>query len=476
MKTLASLLVFCSLLAEAQTWQTGPWCPVQAGTMHLLRDGRVFTYEDGSTQPPAILKPDAFGSYLNGTWSFAASLPSGYAPHSYSSAVLPDGRLIFEGAEYNNGIQDWSPLGAIYDPVANTWTSVDPPTGWRTIGDAPSVVLPGGTFMQANCCTWQTALLDAKTLTWTPGGQVVTVNNNEEGWALLPNGKVLVVNSETACGTNMSTALYDPATNAWTCDAQLPLQLWGKDQELGSTLVTDNGKVIQFGGAVSATAVLDLASDTWALGPQPPDGYGQDDGPSVLEPNGKVLAMLGINAVKSCQFVEYDPVANTLSLAPNPVECPYQGYDSVSGRLLGLPNGQILFSLASHRPEIFTPLGGVVQNAAPYIYSAALRLYPGSANNILFGRQLNGLSCGEGYGDDAQMCTNYPLVRLVDPFGRVWFARTHDDSYSGIAPGTVSYTKFDLPPMPLGVYSMTVVTNGIQSNSVRVTVAMSNQE
>ena len=48
------------------------------------------------------LTPDEFGSYVNGTWTQLASLPDGYSPLYYASAVLPDGRVIIEGGEYNS--------------------------------------------------------------------------------------------------------------------------------------------------------------------------------------------------------------------------------------------------------------------------------------------------------------------------------------------------------------------------------------
>ena len=85
--------------------------------------------------------------------------------------------------------------GAIYDPLANTWTPAAPPAGWMTIGDAQSVVLANGAYMQANCCTTQAALLDPHTLTWTPTGSGKFNDNNEEGWNLLPNGEVLTVDA-----------------------------------------------------------------------------------------------------------------------------------------------------------------------------------------------------------------------------------------------------------------------------------------
>ena len=128
----------------------GPGNPI------LLTDGTVMLQDDGC-QDWWKLTPDAFGSYVNGTWTQLASTPAGYSPLYHSSAVLPDGRVIIEGGEYNFLQPVWSNLGAIYNPLTNTWTMVNPPTGWSTIGDAQSVVLFDGTFMQANCCTQQAA-------------------------------------------------------------------------------------------------------------------------------------------------------------------------------------------------------------------------------------------------------------------------------------------------------------------------------
>jgi hypothetical protein len=158
------------------------------------------------------LTPDNTGSYADGTWTQIASLPPGYAPLYHSSAVLPDGRVIIMGGEYNvvDGVfftPIWTAQGAIYDPIANVWTPVAPPPFFsfknlpapaplmQTIGDAQSVVLPNGVYMQADCCTKQQALLNSKTLTWTPTGSGKFDDNDEEGWTLLPNGEVLTVDA-----------------------------------------------------------------------------------------------------------------------------------------------------------------------------------------------------------------------------------------------------------------------------------------
>src|SRR3984957_6590476 len=118
-----------------------PWTPLTnqptfladgASVPILLTDGTVLI-QDAGFPDWWRLTPDENGSYVNGTWSQVASLPSTYSPLYHSSAVLPDGRLIIEGGEYllnldqTQLIPTWTPQGSIYDPIANTWTPIAPP-------------------------------------------------------------------------------------------------------------------------------------------------------------------------------------------------------------------------------------------------------------------------------------------------------------------------------------------------------------
>ena len=100
---------------------SGTWAPLvsvpllQAGFMQLLTDGTVLVSEI-ATGKWFRLTPDLLGSYLHGTWSQIAQMPTGYAPLYFGSGVLPDGRLMIEGGEYNGPGQGvWTTLGAVYD-------------------------------------------------------------------------------------------------------------------------------------------------------------------------------------------------------------------------------------------------------------------------------------------------------------------------------------------------------------------------
>ena len=475
---LTALLALAGL-AGAQTWAPINHQPgVNLGPMLQLRDGRILAHEEQAGNPARwwVLTPDATGSYANGTWSSGGTLPSGYAPFYFGSQVFLDGKtVVIEGGEYNNGSAVWTTLGArlTYSGNSFTWVSNAPPAGWGTIGDAQSVLLPNGSYMQANCCTAQGAIYTGPN-TWTPSGNVKAIRNDESGWTLLPNGKVLAVDVQAVAncgGSTKSSELYDPTTNTWSCGPQTPVQLWlQSDQELGAAVLMYNNKVLQIGGAVSATAVYDVAGNTWSAGPTP-TGFDQADGPAALLPNGKVLAMLSPGLFQGgCKMVEYNPTSNTLANTSNPANCPADS--SFVGHLMILPTGQVMFTDFSGRVELYTPAAGIVATAQPTILGASTNLKIGSVSNVLYGKQLNGLSENNGYGDDYQGATNYPLVRLTNTStGNVYWALTHNESTHSIAPGTVMFTKFDIPAtVPAGTYRLESIANGITSNAVVVSV------
>src|SRR5690348_1968788 len=187
--------------------------------MLLLTDGTVMVNDQGPTNNGGSgwwrLTPDINGSYVNGTWSQLASLPAGYAPLYFASAVLTDGRVIIEGGEYNNGSAVWTNLGAIYNPLTDLWTSVSPPSGWTQIGDAQSAVLSNGKFMLADCCATSQALLNAKTLSWSPVGTGQADINDEQGWMLLSNGDLLTADANNPSNLTNSE-IFTLKTGAWT--------------------------------------------------------------------------------------------------------------------------------------------------------------------------------------------------------------------------------------------------------------------
>jgi hypothetical protein len=242
--------------AGAQDWSAAGLNShrLRASNPLLLTDGTVIAH-NACAVDWWRLTPDSRGSYVNGTWSRIAPLPAGYGPLYFSSAVLADGRVIVEGGEYNFCNAVWTNQGAIYDPIADTWTAVKPPAGWKTIGDAQGTVLADGTYMLANCCTTETALFNAKKLTWTATGAGKATINDEEGWTLLPDGRVLTVDayvgSYLATGTN--SEIYDPSTGVWSSAGSTLVQLWDSYPDANRASYETGPAVLRPDGTVFTT-------------------------------------------------------------------------------------------------------------------------------------------------------------------------------------------------------------------------------
>jgi hypothetical protein len=89
------------------------------------------------------------------------------------------------------------------------------------------------------------------------------------------------------------------------------------------------------------------------------------------------------------------------------------------------------------------------------------------------GKQFNGLSQAQAFGDELTSVTNYPLVRITNKTsGHVVYAKTHGHSTMGVATGnTIVSTNFDVPSgMETGASTLEVVANGIPSKKVTITV------
>jgi hypothetical protein len=464
--------------AGAQSWTrvTPTSTPFASlGAMLLLTDGTVMVQDLNNPSHWYKLTPDAAGSYVNGTWRPATSMPAGYGPLYFGSSVIPDGRLLVEGGEYNFGVAVWTNKGAIYDPVADSWTPVNPPPGWGAIGDAQQVILADGRIMQASCCDFprHLAYFDPKTLTWTPTDILNSKFDayDEEGFTLLPDGNILTVDTYVGvAGSGTNAELYNPATGMWSLTASTPTQLWAGN-EIGPAVLRPDGTVFQT-GAAPVTAIYDAKTSQWTEGPDFPDGLGIPDGPAALETNGNVL-MMASGASPGSTFLEWDGVNLTpIAGPPNAIRD-----SSYYGHMLELPTGQILFTDFSNDVEVFTPKAatgkeraeddeGQKSNWTPKVLFSPVVVAKGGTYQVS-GYRFAGMSQGAAYGDDYQSSTNYALVRLTNvESGHVFYARTHDPSSYAVQSQDIQKTYFDVPAnMDLGVAKMEVVTNGLASQA-----------
>jgi hypothetical protein len=445
---------------------------------HQPPDGAILTFQltDGTVMAQGFgdsdwwrLTPDNTGSYVNGAWTRLATLPAGYVPDAFASAVLADGRLVIEGGEYNNGNFTLTNLGAIYDPAANTWTSLAPPKDWSYIGDSPALVMPNGKFLVGNKLTRQMAALDPKTLTWqgvpSPGKSDFDA---EEGWTLLPNGTVLTADVKHA----PNSEIYTPSARSWASAGSTIVDLHSPSPfgclpygpggslcyyppgEIGPAILRPDGTVYVTGSYTSNgsgaghTAVYSPTTG-WSVGPDFPNGDNAGDSFAALLPNGNVLV--------EGSLASYEFDGTTLKTVP-----------ATPGCLMLLPTGEVLVGGS----EVYTSSGTYSPAWAPTIQTAPSTVVRGATYKIS-GTQFNGLSQAAAFGDEYQTATNYPLVRITNnSTGHVFYAKTHDHSTMAVATGTKTVsTNFDVPAgMETGASSLVVVANGIPSQPVSVTV------
>jgi hypothetical protein len=475
---LLALTAWSGIASSQEPFTAGTWTKVVAappstngvGHIQLLSDGSVIALDSGCSATGAWyrLTPNSAGSYVNGTWTKIGALPTGYNPLYFGSAVLPSGKFIVMGGEYNACSAVWTTQGAIYNPFNNTWTTMPAPTGWTTVGDAQSAVLPSGKFMLANCCTTQEAILTlTPTISWAATGTGKADINDEEGWTLLPSGKILTVDANN--GANPSTSeIYTPSTGAWTAGPSVGVQLEDpSSHELGPAVLRPDGTVF-YAGATTHNAVYHSTTNTWTTAPSFGGSLDIADGPGSFLPSGNVLldASPGVFNLGT-KFFEWDGTA--LHAVPSPPNAAAES--SYYGNMVVLPTGQILFTDFSLDVEIYTPVGSACSGCAPTITSVGSTLTHGVKNNVIKGTQFSGVSQGAAYGDDSQNATNFPLVRITDSTGKVVYCRTHGFN-SGVATGTRAVSaQFDIPTaIALGSGTLQVVTNGIPSAAVSVTI------
>jgi hypothetical protein len=473
----------------------GTWTPLKnkpsanISTMLLLADGTVFCSDSGSPRW-FRLTPDNKGSYINGTWSQLADGPT--APLYFASDVLTNGRVFVAGGEYQDGMQ-WDILAAqVYNPGSDVWSIADVPPGWPNLGDAPSCMLPDGRILVGSINTNHAAIYDPNNNTWTPAADKVNPSSSEETWTLLPDETILAVE----CDGHPNAEKYVIAADEWIPIDPTPTDLVEASSiEIGPAILLPDGRVFCT-GATGHTALYNpppIANQrgSWTAGPDfpPQPGHpviGAKDAPASLLPNGKVLCIagpvdgVGDNYLPPMFFFEFDPGPDTFALIAGPSTNPGNLPPFVA-RFLVVPSGEVLFSNGTDTVSVYQP-GGAAPSSTwlPTIIriedstGASVTTVPRGETLKLVGRQLNGLSQANSYGDDAQMATNYPLVRIRhNGSGDIVYCPTGGHSSMGVATGSaVHSTQFDVPgTIGTGASTLEVVANGIASSPHAVTVA-----
>ena len=287
-------------------------------------------------------------------------------------------------------------------------------------------------------------------------------------------------------GDNSRTSeRYIPSLNDWVKDTIVPVNIYS-NAEMGAGFLLPDGRAFFLGGTghtvfYTPSPLGVTNAGTWDQGPDIPEGRVTSDIPAAMMANGKVLCLVGSSSPNGGSpaptwFYEYDYTVDPTN-AFKPTSSPGNAavgssYDAAghSLSLLDLPDGTVLFSDAQdpsgqlyvYRPDT-PPLAGGKPAIASVSWNADGSLH-------LSGTLFNGISEGASIGDDAQMASNYPLVRFTGGGGIVHYGRTYNWSSTGVMTGSKIVTTEATLPVNVyvspGTYSLQVVANGIASDPV----------
>jgi hypothetical protein len=474
-RLLSFLFGLWCLLTPCVSQAIGTWTalatapPLGVNNSMVLSDGTVIGM-NGAGQC-VKLTPSINGSYINGTWTILETM--NYSRLFFASQLLTNGDIFVAGGEYGTGNTN----GEVYDPLANTWTTApNTPGGIDNFLDAISEILPNGNVLVAPVgpsTFGGTLIWNAASSTWLTGPTLYRGGSQDEAsWVLLPDTSILTIDP-----FGQNSERYIPSLNEWINDATVPVQMYNSALgEIGAGFLLPNGNAFFLGGTDN-TAIYTPTGTTspgsWAAGANIPNGYGVSDGPAAMLTDGNILCCVGnsSNYNGPSYFYEYNYVSNTFTPAPSPTSSTAgasYGSAPFGTSMLDLPDGNVLFIGGQNSGSlyVYTPGGTPLAAGKPVINSISQNL---NGSYSLTGTGLNGISQGAAYGDDEQMNSNYPLVRMTNSStGNVYYARTFNWNSTGVMTGAkVVTTQFSLPAnLPAGTYSLVVVANGNPSAAV----------
>lgn len=455
------------LLASRQSLAVGTWTPLAntpptgVNNCLLLSDGTVLAL-DGSADCNK-LTPDIHGSYINGTWTRLA--PMNASRLFYASQVLTNGTVFVAGGEYGAG-HDHAEL---YDPLNNIWTRIPDPIPGVGFSDCISAMLPNGNVLLAPVSLFGGCrIYNVTGNSWQTAASAQ--NQNEVCWVRLPSDNILTIDT-----ASQNAEHYVPSLNEWVADAGVPVPVYGEGAELGPGFLLPNGNVFYIGGtnntAIYTPGSTANSAGSWVAGPVMLFGtnqLGALDAPAAMMVNGKIICCLGpMTGGGPSSFFEYDYTTNAFTSVPAPTGGSNYNSAPFGTSMLCLPDGSVLFvgGQNSQSLYIYTPDGSPIAFGQPAINNITEN---SDGSYRMTGTGLNGISAGAAYGDDEQMESDYPLVRITNnSTHNVYYARTFNWNNVSLQTGSkVITTQFTLPQnLPAGTYSLVAVANGNASVS-----------
>jgi hypothetical protein len=432
------------------------------------------------------------------------------------SILIPGGNIL-AGNIFNRSTYTYSIAANSWSFAANKfYNDRSDEEGWTKLPD--NTVLTYDLFQSVAAGTGFAELYDPNSGAWssispahgTANGTLPVLSSSALGFELGPvlrlqDGRVFVI------GANNHTALYTPSTNTWAAGPDIFGTLsnafgtinsaaFGADDAPAALMPNGHVLLAADAGAAAVTSSGNTTTGSSII-TNIPSTAGFQTGWAVTQANGGLpvipantiittvdsatqihisrnanVTSTGLGLVfggvfsRPTQLFDFDPGAGTISpVSPVSGDPALPSIPSYLTRMLVLPTGQVLFSDSGNQLWVYTPGGAPNPSLRPVLNNVT---YNGSGVFTLTGQQLNGQSNGSAYGDDVESDENYPIVRLVNSTGSVYYCRTTNWSSTavggGSTPQTVNFTLH--AAVTPGNYALVLSGAGISSFPLAVNI------
>jgi hypothetical protein len=294
-----------------------------------------------------------------GRWTRTGYLGSELYRHNM--VRLLDGRVLLAG-----GITDESTataLAQVYDPATGEWAFAAPMPAER--GKAGASLLPDGRVLISGSASepdLTSVIYDPATNAWSATG--APTGGPGQTLTALASGNVLSTGGTGASGRPLVGAeVYCPSTGTWSPvgEMEVPRSLYTATLLQDGRVLVTGGHNVDLGGALSSVEIFDPATNRWA--PAACMTAPRYEHRAVLLPDGRVLVAGGRTAsgeiTASAEL--FDPISGTWS-ATGSMFTPRTAFEMNvigDGRVLAA-GGNILSSgfLSTPRAELFEPAAG----------------------------------------------------------------------------------------------------------------------
>lgn len=268
------------------------------------------------------------------SWTTLASMST---PRRDLQTEVIGGKIYAMGGEnFNNNNNKALSSTEVYDPSADTWTTLasmsTPRLAFQTESINGKIYAIGG--RNDSSVLSSAEVYDPTTDTWTTLAPMSTARQNLQAEVI--DGKIYVMGGVSNSGFLSSTEVYDPSTNTWTTLAPM-----SDARNQFQTKVID-GKIYAIGGRngsnqyLSSVEVYDPSTNTWmTLAPMSTERVCFCT--AVI--NGRIYAVGGISnsSVGLSSAEVYDPSTNVwTTLAPMSAPRFYFQTEAISGKIYAI--------------------------------------------------------------------------------------------------------------------------------------------